>query len=61
MIFEKCWAKAEGEGGWRWKVEGREGEEGRKREKDKKGGWKGQQWIGQCKLLSVVRNGASAC
>ena len=27
----------------------------------KKGGWKGQQGIGQCKLLSIVWNGASAC
>ena len=53
--------KAEGEGGGRRKAEGGEGEEGRKREKDKKGGWKGQQGIGQCKLLSIVRNGASAC
>ena len=61
MIFQKCWAKAEGEGGGRRKVEGGEGEEGRKKEKDKKGEWKGQQGIGQCKLLSIVRNGASAC
>ena len=33
----------------------------KEKEKDKKGGWKGQQGIGQCKLLSIVRNGASAC
>ena len=38
-----------------------EKEKREEKEKDKKGGWKGQQGIGQCKLLSIVRNGASAC
>ena len=36
----------------------KERREEREREKDKKGGWKGQQGIGQCKLLSIVWNGA---
>ena len=30
----------------------------KEKEKDKKDGWKGQQGIGQCKLLFIVRNGA---
>ena len=39
-----------------------EKERGKKeKEKNKKGGWKGHQGIGQCKLLSIVQNGASAC
>ena len=38
-----------------------EKEKREEKEKDKKGRWKGQQEIGQCKLLSIVQNGASAC
>ena len=37
----------------------RRGKEEKKR--DKKGEWKGQQGMDQCKLLSIVHNGASEC
>ena len=51
-----------GKGGGRRKVEGRTEKEGKEeKERDKKGGWKEQSWIGQCKLLSTVWNGASEC
>ena len=40
----------------RLKAEKEKSEE-RERERQK-GGWKGQQGIGQCKLLSIVWNGA---
>ena len=42
--------------GERLKAE-KERREERERERQE-GGWKGQQGIGQCKLLSIVRNGA---
>ena len=38
----------------------KEKREERERERQERR-WKGQQGIGQCKLLSIVRNGASAC
>ena len=53
--------KEEGKGRGGQKVEDREGEEGRKRKRDKKGRLKGQQGIGQCKLLSIFWNGTSTC
>ena len=42
----------------RLKVEKEKREE---RERERQERRKGQQGIGQCKLLSIVRNGASAC
>ena len=41
------------------RLKAEKGRRGKKeKEKDKKGRWKGQQGIGQCQLLSIVRNGA---
>ena len=36
-------------------------EKEKREERERESGWKGLQGIGQCKLLSIVRNGASAC
>ena len=38
----------------------RRGEEQESR-RGRRSGWRGQGGIGQCKLLSIVQNGASAC
>ena len=56
MLSERGGKKKRRTKGWRQRR--RRGKE--EKERDKKGGWKGQQGIGQCKLLSIVRNGASA-